>query len=455
MIKKKYTVVLFSFLYLSLNAQSVSINFPAFAGKTYDFIIFQGSQQETVQQDTIPANGKFTLTIPAKFAPYTGMSRWLITGTAQGGGLDMAIPGHNFSVTCLSDAPDTNNIFYTGFNAVNELNSLNTQQQQIIEKFAIVSKASVLYAKNKKLHKIFNKEKIKQKQAFETFNKQLKNNPSFNARFLPIVNLTKGIPPHLTTNEDEKAGIYNQFITQELNFNDLYVSGHWTAIIRDWVGYQSNTVQDKAQFAKDFKLISNRITNPTQYTDFVGKLTYYLTTYAKDNYVAAIADAVVGSGKVHAYAGSLQVYLKATMGTQAPDIIIKENVGSEKEVKLVNTVLKTDAFASKYSLLLFYQSGCGPCKQTIAALKKQYSNLVAKGIKIVALSADTDLQVFKDSAAAFPWKDTYCNLEGFKGVNFKNYAVTATPTMFVLDRKGILLKKIATVNVLLDWATSH
>jgi thiol-disulfide isomerase/thioredoxin len=449
---KKILVPLFLFIAINSFSQSVSMDFPAFAGKTYDFIIFQGSKNEKIIQDTIPANGKFTLTIPAKFAPYIGMSRWLITGTAQGGGLDMAIPGHNFSVTCLSDTPDTNNIVYTGFDAVNELNSLNTQQQQIIEKFAVVSKASVLYAENKKLYTIFNKEKIKQKEAFENFNKHLKSNPSFNARFLPIVNLIKGIPPHLTANEDEKAAIYNQFITKDLNFNDLYVSGHWTAIIRDWVGYQSNSVQDVAQFVKDFKLISARITNPTQYTDFVGKLTYYLTTYGKDNYVDAIANAVVGSGKVHTYVGSMQVYIKATMGKQAPDIVIKENVGSEKEVNLVNTLLKTASLASKYSLLLFYQSDCGSCKQTIAALKEHYSNLVGKGIKIVALSADTDPQVFKENAAAFPWKDTYCNLEGFNGVNFKNYAVTGTPTMFVLDSKGILLKKVATIEQLLTWS---
>ena len=449
---KKILVSLTLFIAINSFSQSISMDFPAFAGKTYDFIIFQGSKNEKIIQDTIPANGKFTLTIPKKYAPYTGMSRWLITGSVQGGGLDMAIPGYNFSVTCLSDTPDNNNIVYIGFDPVNELNSLNTQQQQIIEKFAVVSKASVLYTENKKLYTIFNKEKIKQKEAFENFNKQLKSNPSFNARFLPIVNLTKGILPHLTANEDEKAAIYNQFITKGLNFNDLYVSGHWTAIIRDWVGYQSNMVQDTAQFVKDFKLISDRITNPTQYNDFVRKLTYYLTTYGKDNYIDAIANAVVGSGKVNTYMGIMQVYIKATMGKQAPDIVIKENVGSEKEVNLVNTLLKTDALASKYSLLLFYQSGCGSCKQTIAALKEHYSNFVAKGIKIVALSADIDLQVFKDSAAAFPWKDTYCNLEGFNGINFKNYAVLGTPTMFVLDSKGILIKKIATIEQLLTWS---
>ena len=73
-------------------------------------------------------------------------------------------------------------------------------------------------------------------------------------------------------------------------------------------------IQDTAQFVKDFKLISDRITNPTQYNDFVRKLTYYLTTYGKDNYIDAIANAVIGSGKVNTYMGIMQVYIKATMG---------------------------------------------------------------------------------------------------------------------------------------------
>jgi hypothetical protein len=58
---------LFIFLCIVSNgaiAQSISMEFPAFAGKSYDFIIFQGSKSITVVQDTIPQNGKFKLTIP-------------------------------------------------------------------------------------------------------------------------------------------------------------------------------------------------------------------------------------------------------------------------------------------------------------------------------------------------------------------------------------------------------
>ena len=61
------------------------------------------------------------------------------------------------------------------------------------------------------------------------------------------------------------------------------------------------------------------------------KLTYYLTTYGKDNYIDAIANAVIGSGKVNTYMGIMQVHIKATMEV-SPDMVIKENVGSEKEV---------------------------------------------------------------------------------------------------------------------------
>ena len=38
------------------------------------------------------------------------------------------------------------------------------------------------------------------------------------------------------------------------------------------------------------------------------------------------------------------------------------------------------------------------------------------------------------------------------GTNFKNYAITGTPTMYILDSKGSILKKIATIKQLLTWS---
>lgn len=432
-------------------SQSITMDFPAFAGKTYDFIIFQGSKQETVQQDTIPANGKFILTIPKQYAPYTGMCRWLITNTAEGGGLDMAIPGYDFSVSCLSATPDNDNIIYKGFDAVNELNRLNTMQQVIIDKFETMSKAKQLYNKKHKLYSVFAKEAALQEKAFDAFQQDLKLNPNFNARFLPIVNLTKGIPHRLTDDYNQKALLVNEFITQKISFEDMYVSGHWQGIIQSWVLLQINVVNDKTTFVRDFQLISNRIKNPAHYLDFVGKVTYYLTQYSKDDYVDAIAKTVLGSGKITEYVGSTEVYLKATLGMKAPDLMITETIGTGKQERVNTKALPTDALDSKYSLLLFYQTNCGHCETAIESLKTHYKELLAKGIKIISIAGDTDQETYKTTATTFPWANKYCDAKGMNGINFKNYAVIGTPTMFLLNSKGIITNKPLTVEELMEW----
>lgn len=180
------------------------------------------------------------------------MCRWLITGTAEGGGLDIAIPGYDFSVTCLSKTPDNGNISYKGFDAVNELNRLNVKQQVIIDKFETMSKATQLYDTKYPLYAAFAKEKVLQAKAYDAFQEELKQNSSFNARFLPIVNLTKGIPHRLTDDYQQKGLLLNEFITQKVSFEDLYVSGHWQGIIQSWVALQVNILSEKAHFAQDF-----------------------------------------------------------------------------------------------------------------------------------------------------------------------------------------------------------
>jgi thiol-disulfide isomerase/thioredoxin len=444
--------ILFLLIAVQSYSQDIKMEFPAFAGKTYDFIIFQGSNQETVQQDTIPANGKFTLKIPQRLAPYTGMCRWLITGSAEGGGLDMAIPGSDFSVTCLSDRPDNDNISYKGFDAVNELNRLNMVQQAIIDKFETMSKAKHFYDKTHPLYAAFGQEKVEQAKAYEVFQEELKKNPNYNARFLPIVNLTKGIPHSLTDDYKQKTLLFNEYITQKVSFEDLYVSGHWQGIIQSWVQLQINFINDKVQFAKDYQLISDRISNPLQYTDFIGKVTYYLTQYGKDDYIESIAKTVLASGKVLGYVGVMEVYLKQMVGMKAPDLEIVTHMGKLEDHNHSTKILATNNLNSKYSLLVFYKSGCGPCEATMQGLQGNYKDLAAKGLRIITLAADTDENVFKNTAAAYPWQDKYCNFDGTSGSNFKNYAVIGTPTLFILDSKGIIIEKISSMEQLLEWS---
>jgi peroxiredoxin len=443
----KYWIVAFwFFVYGSAAAQSIRMEFPAFAGKTYDFVIFQGSKAEKVMQDTIPMNGKFVLTIPKQYAPYTGMCRWLLTNSETGGGIDMAIPGHDFSIRCTSDKPDNTNIIYTGFDAVNELNRLNGLQQKIIDRFETMSKASKLYDSSSSLYATFQKEKEAQAKAYAAFHEDLKKNSNYNARFLPIVNLIQGYAHRLSDDAYEKGKIFNEFFTQKMSIQDLYVSGHWEGIIQSWVQYQANVVSDKNKFAQDFNVLHEKIKNPAQYTDFVGKMTFYLTQYTKDDYIEAIAPIVIRSGKITSYEGkTMQVYVKDLVGRQAPDLVLTEHIGKLEDHNHKTTLIKSKDFAEgkmQKTVLIFYQSGCGPCEELLQQLPSRYEALKKKGIDIIAISADENQNVFHNTSRSFLWKRTYCDFEGKNGVNFKNYAVAGTPMMYLIDKNGIIEKKI-------------
>ncbi len=435
---KFFGFILCWLLCAATHAQTIQLEFPAFAGKTYELVLFQGDKTIKAIEDTIPADGKVVLEVPKQYAPYTGMCRWLITGTAKGGGLDMVIPGHGFKVTCLSAKPSNDNIIFEGYDALHELNRLHALQQGIIQKFETMSKAAKLYDAKHPLYASFQKEKEAQRLAYAQFQQDLKKNPNYNARMLPIFNLVSGTPPQLTDDYEQRAKLVNQYITDELNFDHLYTSGHWTGIIQSWVQMHAQMYQDKAGFVKAFNTVSSRITEPVRYTDFVGKVTYSLNQLGKDDFVEGITPTVVNSGKITSYEGkTMQVYVTALVGSKAPDIVLPDG-----------KVLKSHELAAdktEQTLLVFFASDCGHCEEMIQTLKAQYKALQDRHIRIIALAADTDEALFNKAKSSFPWADTYCDLKGMSGVNFKTYAVPGTPTLVLINKSGVISKKTSSL----------
>jgi thiol-disulfide isomerase/thioredoxin len=449
---QKLILVLPLMLLQPLQAQTLEMEFPAFAGSTYEFIIFQGDQSVKAVQGTIPPNGKFSLTIPSQYAPYTGMGRWLITNSETGGGLDLAIPGKGFKVSCLSPYPNEENIIYEGYDPVNELNRIYNAQQLIINRFEALSNISQLYDSTHPLYDGISQEIKLQQEAYETFHQDLKKNTNHNARFLPILNMVSGITPKLTQDMGEKADLVNDYMVHQMNFDHLYTSGHWTGIIHNWVELQTRMYGDPVRFAKDFASISQRISNPIQYTDFTGKVTFYLTKNSQDNFIEEIAPIVKSSGKITEYLGSMSVYKTALKGMPAPDLTITDLMGTPQEPKTTTTILKSSAFAThgfEKTLVVFYESGCGPCEALLQQLPGQYELLKQKKIDIIAIAADQGILQFQNTSRSFPWSRTYCDFMGKAGINFQNYGVVGTPTMFLVDTNGTIEKRVVDVNELI------
>jgi peroxiredoxin len=247
---------------------------------------------------------------------------------------------------------------------------------------------------------------------------------------------------------DETKTIAKNYFTQ-IDFEALYGSSMWFSIINSCMEVYTKESLYYGAFGADVANNLKRIENQQVYEDLIDAAISVTEKFSWTKDQEAIVDFIIKDNRIKNPTGKLEKIIQSyqlTIGKKSPNLTLTNTVGNN-----TTTVLKTDALKSKYTLLVFYQSDCGHCETAIAGLKSNYKDLVAKGFKIISFAGDVDQEVFATTAASFPWAAKYRDVEGMNGVNFKNYAVIGTPTMFLLDDKGIIVQKPATVEELLEF----
>jgi thiol-disulfide isomerase/thioredoxin len=225
----------------------------------------------------------------------------------------------------------------------------------------------------------------------------------------------------------------------------------WFGIINSCMEVYTKESLYFGTFGGDVASNLKRIKNQQVYEDFIDAAISVTEKFSWTKDQDAIVAFIIKDNRIKNPTGKLEKIIQSyqlAIGKKSPDLMLTQTLGTKNKT----TVLKTDALNSKYTLLLFYQSDCGHCETAIEELKVNYKDLVQKGIKIISIAGDTNQETFKTIASQFPWKDTYCDLNGMNGINFKNYAVIGTPTMYLLDSKGTILSKMATISEVLDFA---
>lgn len=419
---------------IHISGQSVNMYFPQFAGKSYMFILFQG-KDSNVQKGKIPSDGRFTLEVPKELAPYTGMSRWLLTDTQEGGGLDMIIPGHDFSVSCEAAVPDNKNIIYKDNNENSLLDSRYREQKSIVDRFTAMAMVSKAYPQNDKNYSLYRKELSVQQDRYSEFQKNLVKNKDYVSDFLRIVNLTNGSGAALKENEEDNRKELLRTIIEDIPWNSLYTSGHWDGITAMFTGLEGKDDGGTA-FINDFRRIGTKISDPKLYTAFAEQVTYHLTQAGNDQIIAKLSPVIVGSGKITSYQGIMSVYQKATPGSKAPELVISAYENGKNATQKVDF---TDQQFQK-TLVVFYSSECGHCDAVMKTLAGKQDDLRKSKVRMIAVSSDTDQKIFKEAVDRLQWKNTVsCDFQGIKGKNFQNYAVQATPTLFIVDQWGNIM----------------
>jgi thiol-disulfide isomerase/thioredoxin len=432
-------------------AQTISLEFPYSAGKTYEFKIVQGNKHIVLRNDTIPQDGKVQLQIPEQHKGYKGMAMWNITNTAVGGGLNMVINNEDFSVSCLDSIPTFQSIIYKNTRENTFINTNYQEQQTLFAKHDAMLSATKAYSQDDKLYAVFAKEYERAVGEYERFAQKLKNTPLYAARFREIVNLNKGIGSIITQDENLKAQDINDIIVNDMDFGVLFTSNFWGGAISNWMQLQTVVIKDDAQLIADAKTILKRMPSDLIYTEFVVSLTKSLTKVGNDNVIAELTQEVKDSDRLLNYEGVLNIYQRDLSG-KVSDLVIVEHIDDENGHQHKTKTIDLAKLESPQTLVVFYQSGCGPCEETMQGLQGNYQDLTAQGLEIITISADVDEQVFKNNSAQYPWQRKYCDLKGMDGINFKNYAVIGTPTMYLIDNKGVIIQKMSGMSELLAWS---
>jgi thiol-disulfide isomerase/thioredoxin len=117
----------------------------------------------------------------------------------------------------------------------------------------------------------------------------------------------------------------------------------------------------------------------------------------------------------------------------APDVSV---------VSLANgTVLKLSDLKGKVVLLNFWATWCPPCREEIPSMMKLNTIMAGKPFQMVAVSIDEGGKpaiesFFKETGFSLP---TYIDESG---ASAKSYGITGVPESFIIDKQGLLVKKI-------------
>ena len=104
----------------------------------------------------------------------------------------------------------------------------------------------------------------------------------------------------------------------------------------------------------------------------------------------------------------------------------------------MNQIISLDNYKSKYILLTFWASWCGPCVEempTINLMREKYST---DKFEIISVTLDDDLTKFSEAAKKYNmnWKHIF----GDKDL-VKKYGVIGIPEIYLIDKTGKIIYK--------------
>ena len=247
-------------------------------------------------------------------------------------------------------------------------------------------------------------------------------------------------------------------IFKNINFSDpqLYSSGLVFSIIeRQFLIIQKSGLDEATRYKELNSSVDIILDGINKNEKFYNDLTKYLFQYFEkyslfpaSEYIAIKALSQKEVILNNALVNKLESYRKMRVGNMAPNFELVGDV-LKNGVVVKNTVRLADINA-KYKLIIFGGSWCNQCRSEMIQLLPLYTNWKSKGLEVVFISLDTDKKEYENFTAPFPFYSA-CDYKKWDTQAAKDYYVSSSPTIFLLDSNNTIILRPPTVASLDGW----
>lgn len=437
--KNLYFIIFLLMMYqMPSYAQNIDISLSKHGGEEYTLVLWKGLTADTVASGILNANGTFRIVIPEWNNDYKGMANFRLS---KGGGVDFILSGKDLGISSNAVDLNINNVIITNSDDNDMLVREFGKMQRLNQQSQLLPALTNTYVPTDPFSKSLSQELDKVLIAKKNYYSYLATSPLYAARFLQINKYLEDILLAYVKSpaEIESLRVYGR---DSLDVKALYTSSLWYNVVDYWSALYRNKYVSQAEkaFGEDGIKILSRIEDQEIFEEFainlinISEITNWPTT------TLAIADYIASTGRVKNHSrNDLQNVLRITQtssGKKAP-LLTLDN-GQEVEIESLNE-------GANSFLLIFYETSCGHCEEELRILSQQYENLKAKGVEIVSVSLDSSKEMFDILAPNFPWKNRLCDFKALQGDNFQKFGIIGTPTIYHIDKGGIIQGRHAKV----------
>ena len=118
------------------------------------------------------------------------------------------------------------------------------------------------------------------------------------------------------------------------------------------------------------------------------------------------------------------------------------------DLKNKKIIMRDENSGNKYTLIDFWYSHCSPCLSQFPSLKNLYAKFKQNGFEIIGISIDNEEDKKKWVSTIQKYSLPWIQYLDIGGIEAQKLGINSYPTNFLLDKKGIIIKKNLTIDAL-------